>query len=278
MKNQLKSSLLFLAAAFLFVFSSCKKEAGPIPAEDEAIIAKAKESLLSQQLILSSFHIAQRGAENANGFVEDGGVENRSDTCGTLTVTPPDPFVFPKTVIVDFGNGCTDTDGKFKEGKVIMTVEAFWEPNAEIAVAYDNYSEDGVKIEGQFVFANLSTPTAAILRITAEDIKFTDPNNFTFAFSGNQTYTQIAGRPTWWNWHDDVYQVTGNIYSTLTNGETVNWLIQTPLEKANICNYVSKGTGILDINGLPVIVDYGDGACDNQGTLTINGQVYPFSM
>ncbi len=277
MHNPLKSSLLLLATAFVLVFAACKKDSETTPAADQATIAQAKEALTSQQLILSSFHIAQRGAENANGLV-GGKVEERSDSCGNVSVVPPDLFVFPKVVTVDFGSGCTDADGKFKAGRVVMTVGAFWELNSTIVVAYDNYSEDGVKVEGQFIFTNLSTANAAILRIDAQNIKLTDPNNYTFAFSGNQTYTQTAGHPSWWDWHDDVYHVTGSIFSTLTNGETVNWLIQTPLVKANACAYVSKGTGILDINGLPVKVDYGNGTCDNKGTYTINGQVYPFTM
>lgn len=278
MNFQMKLLPLLFTALLLIVFAGCKKDADPSPAADDATIAKAKQSLLSQQFILSSFHIAQWGADNANGLAQNGELEERSDTCGNVSVTPPDPFVFPKTITVDFGNGCTDADGKLKAGKVLMTVEAFWEPNAKIIVAYDNYSENGVQVEGQFVFTNLSTPDAAILSIDAENIKLTDPNGYTFAFSGNQTYTQIAGHPTWWYWQDDVYRVTGNLFSTLTNGESVNWLIQTPLEKATTCQYVGKGTGILDINGLEVLVDYGNGACDNQGTLTVNGQVYPFTM
>ncbi|MBI5914215.1 MAG: hypothetical protein HY842_02480 [Bacteroidetes bacterium] len=277
MNNPLKSSLLFLATALLLLVTGCQKDAGPIPPADEATTAKVKVALANQQTILSSFHIAQWGAENANGLV-GGGVEERSDTCGNVTVVPPDPFVFPKLVTVDFGSGCTDADGKFKAGKVILTVGAIWEPNATITVVYDGYSENGVKVEGQFIFTNLSTPDAAILRIDAQNIKLTDPNNYTFAFSGNQTYAQTAGHPTWWDWHDDVYEVTGSIYSTLTNGETVDWLIQTPLVKANACPYVSQGTGILDINGLPILVDYGNGACDNQGNYTLNGHVYPFTM
>jgi hypothetical protein len=275
MNKPLKSSLLFLATALFFLFVGCKKDAEPIPANDAETIAKAKEALASQQLVLSSFNIAQRGAENANGLAE-GKVTERA--CGTITVTPPDPFVFPKLVTVDFGSGCTDEDGKFKVGKVLMTVEAIWEPNAKIMVAYDNYSEDGVKLEGQFVFTNLSTADAAILRIDAQNIKLTDPNNRTFAYSGNQTYAQTAGRPSWWDWNDDVYEVTGDIFTTLNNGETVDWRIQTPLVKANNCAYVSQGKGILDLNGLPVYVDYGNGNCDNQGTYTVNGQVYPFTM
>ena len=277
MNNSVKSSLLFLATAMLLVFSACQKDPVTPSAADEATIAKAKEAMANQQIILSSFNIAQWGAENANGLV-GGGVEERSDTCGNVTVVPPDPFVFPKLVTVDFGSGCTDEDGKLKAGKVVMMVGAIWEPNATITVAYDNYSENGVKIEGQFIFTNLSTADAAILRIDAQSIKLTDPNNYTFAFSGNQTYAQTEGHASWWDWHDDVYEVTGSIYSTLTNGETVNWLIQAPLEKANACYYVSKGTGTLDINGLPVKVDYGNGNCDNKGTYTVNGQVYPFTM
>jgi hypothetical protein len=277
MNNLLKSGLL-LAAAILLVFSACKKDPELTPAADQAAIVKAGEALRSQQIILSSFHIAQRGAENADSLMTSGRVEDRNDTCGVVSVTPPDWFVFPKVVKVDFEDGCTDADGKFKAGKVVMTIEKIWEPNAKITVVYDNYSEDGVKVEGQFVFTNQSTPNAAILSIDAQNIKLTDPNNNTFAFSGNQTFTQIAGHPTWWNWHDDVYEVTGNIFSTLTNGETVNWLIQTPLVKANNCAYVSEGTGKLDLNGLPVLVDYGNGDCDNKGTYTVNGQTYPFTM
>ncbi len=277
MNHPSKSSILIFATLLLLVFASCKKDPAPTPEADQATIQKAKAAMVNQQLMLSSFNIAQWGAENANGLVH-GEVQERNDTCGSVSVVPPDLFVFPKVVTIDFGSGCTDEDGKLKAGKVVMNVEAIWEQNADITVFYDNYSEDGVKVEGQFVFTNLSTADAAILRIEAQSIKFTDANNYTFSFSGNQTYTQTAGHASWWDWHDDVYEVTGNIYSTLTNGETVNWLIQTPLEKANACYYVSKGKSILDINGLPVYVDYGNGNCDNQGTYTINGQVYPFTM
>jgi hypothetical protein len=277
MNNQSKSLLLLLTTAILLVFSSCQKDQDIAPANDEATAEQAKQALVSQQLLFSSFNIAKWGADNANGLVGEQ-VEERADTCGTVTVVPPDPFVFPKLVTVDFGSGCTDADGKLKAGKVLLTVEAIWQYNAKITVSYDNYFENGVKVEGQFTFTNLSTNTAAILGIDAQNIKFTDPNGYTFSFNGNQTYTQVEGHPTWWNWLDDVYHVTGSINSTLTNGETVNWLIQAPLQKANACSYVSKGTGLLDINGLPVTVDYGDGTCDNKGTLTINGQVYPFTM
>jgi hypothetical protein len=41
---------------------------------------------------------------------------------------------------------------------------------------------------------------------------------------------------------------------------------------------VSAGTGLLNINGLDALVDYGDGSCDNKATVTINGQTYPITL
>jgi len=272
MQKQIRFGLILTTAFLLIFIAACKKETS---AEDQAKVDTAKQALQSQQLITSSFNIAMRGAEKADGLMK---ADDRTDTCGVVTVLPVDPFVFPKVITVDFGAGCTDGDGKFKTGKFILTVGAIWEPNATISIVYDNYTENGVKLEGSFTFKNLSTPNAGIFSIVAQNIKLTDANNYTLSYNAVQTYTQVSGHASWWDWSDDVYNVTGSINSVLTNGETVDWTIQNPLVKANNCYWVSAGTGVLDINGLEYLVDYGNGNCDNQATVTVNGQVYPITL
>jgi hypothetical protein len=143
---------------------------------------------------------------------------------------------------------------------------------------YDNYTENGVKLEGSFTFKNLSTTNAGIFNIVAQNIKLTDATNTTLSYNATQTYTQVAGHASWWDWSDDVYNVTGNIDSALSTGETATWTIQTPLVKANNCYWVSAGTGLLTINGLDYQVDYGNGNCDNTATVTVNGQVYTITL
>jgi hypothetical protein len=264
---------LFLATALTVVFMACKKdEDTPDPA-----VAKAMEALRSQQLILSSFNIAQRGAEKAEGLVGSD-TEDRTDTCGTVTVLPADPFAFPKIITVDFGTGCTDGDGKFKSGKVILTVGKLWKPNSELSVQYDNYKENGNGLEGRFTFLNQSTLTAGVFVIQAQNVKATDTNNNSITYNATQTFTQIAGHPSWWTWNDDVYNVTGNINAALSSGEIVTWTIDTPLQKANNCPWVGLGKGTLNLNGLPVIIEYGNGNCDNNGTATVNGVTYPITF
>lgn len=272
MQKRISSVLLLSAGIILTAVTACKKDNDNT--NTDPAVESATQALRSQQLIASSFGIALRGAEEADGLVNQG----VDDRCGSITIVPADPAVFPKVITVDFGTGCTDNDGKVKSGKVTLTIDKIWEPGTEISLVYDNYQEDGAQLSGKFTFQNQSTPDAGIFTILAENIQAADANGYTLAYDAEQTFTQTTGHATWWDWNDDVYHITGTIQSVLTNGETVDWTIQTPLVKANNCFWVSAGTGLLDINGLAVGVDYGDGSCDNKATVTVNGQTYQITL
>jgi len=271
MQNRICSHLLLAAAIILTTVTACKKDNDNTT---DPAVASATEALRSQQLITSSFGIALRGAQEADGLVS----QSVDDRCGSVTISPLDPAVFPKVITLDYGTGCTDSDGKTRSGKVTLTVEKIWEPGSAISLQYDNYKEDNAQLSGKFTFKNESTPGAGIFSILAEDIQAADGNGNTLAYDAVQTFTQTAGFVTWWDWSDDVYNITGTIQSVLTNGETVSWTIQTPLVKANNCFWISAGTGTLNINGLDALVDYGDGTCDNKATVTVNGQTFPITL
>lgn len=272
MQKHFCSAFLLAGALVLTTVTACKKD-NANPATDPAV-ESATQALRSQQFIATSFGIALRGAAEADGFAHDGA----DDRCGSLTISPLDPAAFPKVVTVDFGTGCTDSDGKFKSGKVTLTFGKIWEPGSEVSLVYDNYTEDGAKLSGTFALQNQSTPDAGVFTVLAQNVKAADATGHTLDYDAVQTFTQTAGHGTPLNWNDDVYNVTGTINTVLTNGETVDWTIQTPLVKANNCFWVSAGTGVLDINGLAVGVDYGDGACDNKATVTVNGQTYQITL
>ncbi|MCC6283476.1 MAG: hypothetical protein IT262_22920 [Saprospiraceae bacterium] len=271
MKKQIFAPLLLVAAIILTTFNACKKDntGTTDPAVETSI-----QALRSQQLINSSFGIALHGAEKASGLMN----QSAEERCSAVTIFPADATTFPKTITVDFGTGCTDSDGKFKTGKVVVTVDKIWEANTEVSILYDNYSEDGAQLSGRFTLKNQSNANAGIYTVTAEDIKAADTQGFTLDYDATQTFTQIGGHATWWDGNDDVYEITGSIKSVLTNDEIVEWTILNPLTKANNCLWISEGTGTLNINGLEVGVDYGSGTCDNKGTLTINGQTYEVTL
>lgn len=272
MQKQVFSALLLTAGFILTTVTACKKDNDNTVTDPN--VELAAQALRGQQLVTSSFGIALRGADEADGFASQGA----DDRCGTLTITPLDPNAFPKVVTVDFGTGCTDNDGKFKSGKVILSFGKIWEPGSEVSVEYDNYTEDGAQLSGKIVLQNQSTQSAGVFTILAQNIQAADANGYTLGYNATETFTQTAGFATWWDHNDDVYDISGSANAVLTNGETVDWTIQTPLVKAANCFWVSAGTGLLDINGLAVGVDYGDGTCDNKATLTINGQTYVVTL
>ncbi len=275
MVKQTWFSVLGLMGLVLLTFNACTKDENVDLSEEESV-EMASRALKSQQLIGTSFGIATRGAAEVDGLINNT-PEIRTD-CGTITVTPADLKTFPKTVVVDFGTGCTDVDGKTKSGKVTMVVGKLWQPNSLVTLQYENYSEDGVKLDGKFSFSNSSTNTAGVYQIKADKVKITDAKNETWTWSGVHDFKQTRGHASWWDWSDDVYDVTGNIDVLFPNNEVVTWNIDQPLVKANNCYWVSKGLGLLKLNGEDIQVDYGDGTCDNVAVLTLNGKTFTIKL
>jgi hypothetical protein len=271
MKKQGLFAFLGFAALSLFLFQACEKDENADLSEQE-MLSLATRTLQSQQLVNASFNIATRGTDKVTGFtsVEP---ELRSN-CGSVTVTPADARVFPKIVTVDFGSGCVDTDGKRKSGKFVLTVGKIWEAGSLISIQYDNYQEEGYKLDGKFTFSNNSNKDGGVFQIKSERLKITDAKNETIIWSGVHNFVQTKGQATWFDWSDDVFDITGNVDAEFPNGETISWNIATPLVKANNCYWVGKGLGVLKLNGEDISVDYGSGGCDNKAVLTLKGKTY----
>lgn len=266
---------LSMFGLFVWALSSCTKTEELVLSEAE-MQEMATRTVKSQQLIGTSFGIATRGAAEVDGLVSSN--PEIRNACGSITVTPADLKTFPKTVVVDFGTGCTDVDGKTKSGKVTMVVGKLWQPNSLVTLQYENYSEDGVKLDGKFSFSNNSTTSAGVYQIKADKVKITDANGESWTWSGTHNFNQTRGHNSWWDWSDDVYDITGNIDVLFPNGEVVTWNINNPLIKANNCYWVSKGVGVLKLNGTDIQVDYGDGTCDNNATLLLNGKTITIKL
>jgi hypothetical protein len=267
-------------AAFILAISittvGCKKDNSQ---DSTATVQTTTDALKATQLITNTFAMAINGNAKAQKFRNDDTptLEERGDSCGAITIAPLDWLTYPKTVIYDFGTGCKDWDGKLKTGKLILKISKLWEPNASVQVSYDNFTEDGVKIEGTFTFTNNSTFGTTNITFVADNIKITNKEGKVLSYNVRQNYKQIAGLNNW-DWTDDVYDITGDISAVLSDGQKINWVINSALKKANTCAWVQAGTGTLKINGSDISVDYGANTCDNLATVTIDGVKYEIKL
>jgi hypothetical protein len=261
----------------LFV-TACKKEAIQTPSvvTDTQKVTLAQQSLQASLFFTSSFSQATNATTKVNGLRQEEVLQVRG-ACSLPIVYPADLLTFPKTVINNYGAGCTDTDGKLKTGKLTLTIGKIWETGSTIKANFDNYSEESIKIIGSYTITNNGSFGVNNLTFVAENITLTDKTGKSISYNVRQTHKQIAGT---YNLDplDDVYEVSTVMSATLPDGTKFNWENTTPLKKTNLCWWIQKGTGVLKLNDVPMTVDFGSDTCDNDATVTLNGVVYKVKL
>ncbi len=165
------------------------------------------------------------GSANGNGEIGSG-ISGRTDSsgnrCFTVTITPLTPGVFPKTIVLDFGNGCVGPGGRVRKGKIITVYTGpMVAPGSKATTSFENYYVDSNKIEGVHVIQNNSTSNNKIFTVRVENGKITKPNGNYTAWNKNKTWTQIEGNGTPNFPQDDVFSITGSANGTIKKGNRI---------------------------------------------------------
>ena len=276
-------SVKSIAVLLLFsalVFTSCKKESSVNNSKEEtaATLEAAENDAMAEGEFNDVYDnvTSIQGGDNL-GIVEGVGIFGREDSvgrCFTVTVVPQTPGVFPKTVTIDFGTGCTGRDGKTRSGKIISVFTGrLREPGNSVTTTFDGYTVDSFKIEGTHKIINTSTSNNRSFNVIVSGAKITkttngkwmkwDSNKIVFQAEGN-------GSPMWP--FDDVYEITGSKSGSNSEGKTWSATILEKLIKKGDCRWIVKGVVSLTRNGNTAVLDYGNGTCDNKAAITANGQ------
>jgi hypothetical protein len=268
------SAFLAILAILTVVFTTaCKKDSVQAVLTDDQKVELAQQSLQASMFFTSSFSQGTKASEKANGLrAGEETVLQVRGACTAPTVTPADLTTFPKTVTSNFGTGCTDADGKMKTGKLTLKIGKFWETGSTIQAIFENYTEDGAKLDGSYSIINNSTFGVHNLTFVAENITLTDKTGKTIAYNIRQTHKQVGGMFNL-DPFDDVYDVSTVMSSTLPDGTKFSWENTSPLKKTNTCWWIQKGTGTIKLGDTPMTIDFGNDTCDNDATLTIGGIV-----
>jgi hypothetical protein len=267
-KNQSIMKKLFFFAALLlaFTFVACNKDEDATINDDNVITT---EDLLATEDIISD------AEDEVDEIIENqlNEVEIR-DECPTKTITPTGNN-FPKTITLDYGDGCTSLRGKVKKGKIIIEMTApMSQSGAMRTLTFVNYYVDSAKVEGSSKLINIRTDNSSNPSFTrTTDVKIIFPDGDQASWQGTHTHAIVAGGNTPRRF-DDVIEITGN--STITNrdGRTFSSAIIEPLRRAILCPWVSDGIRQVSRNGNTATIDYGFGeSCDNKAQVTLpNGE------
>jgi hypothetical protein len=283
-KNLLKSASIFMIAAIAFI-TSCN--------EEERITAQDSQDISEEAVTDSYFQdmddMAGVAVEAPSDTDFSGGRTNStfevSDTrfrCNgsplTLTLeraansTPSNPS---GVITVDFGTGCTDLRGNVRTGKLIFTYNGRrFMPNSTVVVTGQNYTINGVKLEGTRTLKNItgSTDTSPRFNAVLTGGKATFEDNTIATRTSNISWQWVRGATP----ADDKLMIDQSSVASGTTRAGRNYEVSllAPLEYKRFCGIAVSGIKRYVINGeKEITLDYGTGECDKEVTVTVNGVV-----
>ena len=191
-------------------------------------------------------------------------------SCATVTITPLQGF--PKNITIDFGGGCTSTNGITRSGKIYVTLSDSLRKSGSVAVmTFENYYVSGFKKEGKITWTNTSQGGIKSWQRRCEDGKVTAPGGRYWLHTGTQEVVQTQGSSTPFNLLDDVFSITGNHTVTNAAGKSRISTITDALEKKVSCENIDMGKIKIEGPNHFAVLDFGDGSCDKIATISIDG-------
>jgi hypothetical protein len=294
MKKTLNTTKWLLAFSLItaITFSSCKKEESLTPltaTENDPVELALTQQATTEEAeseaqfddvfnITASMNKSEVGEDlgvsaNVSGLSELGSTTANTARCFTISVVPNIPHVFPKTVTVDFGTGCLGRDGKYRKGKIVSVyTNRMVVPGAKVSTTFIGYYVDSLKIEGTHITKNTSNYNMQGWEVKVIDGKITNTNtNRWKKWNSIKDVLQVAGNVTPNFPLDDIYKIEGAATGSNSGGHTWSSLITEPLIKKFACPWIVLGKVRLNRDGRTALLDYGNGNCDNQALIYING-------
>ncbi len=265
-------ALLMISALALITIFSCVKLKDLIDTNSTDLIDDDAVTNVAFDDVFNTVDIAVGNMENLMGL--KGAYESEvvlADSCPVVTISSTSPTVWPKTITINYGAGCTGFYGSTRSGKIITVVTNKRSVvGATRTVTFDNYYFNGNKIEGTKVLKTMPLRGQnPVDSITLTGGKMTLPNGKFVERSFRHEREFIAGYNTPRNAWDDEFLITGTATGKGIGGNVYTNTILTALHWTRACEFIVSGSIKFERSGVePVVLDYGTGTCDNKATVT----------
>ena len=270
----MKIQKLFLASFLVAaVLSSCNREDAQTPetralASDESVVDFANRHLEGP---VDALTMRQNG-NGPCGF-------NSPYLPECVTVTDSGEDVYPRTLTLDFGDGCTGPGGVTRSGVIEVDLTGDMSEIGSVrTTTFDNFQVHNMTLTGTREITNVGPNDEENQAMFAQDHTMTITRN---EHTVNRTY---VGTLAWLegfdtdDCEDNIVERNG----VATHETTSDWGSSTRTLDAIVhsrpCGYPISGTVTVDRPQHDVVIDFGDGECDNLATLTRNGNTYTLNL
>jgi hypothetical protein len=266
-----KMSFSVMLFAFAVIMNISCKKINDLQDTEETVDLSKKQSI-ADQFTDDAFNQMNDALESV-GLVDgkkNTNITGRITTCAAVSVSGGS---FPKTVTLDFGiNGCTSGQNNvLRKGIITIVVsDTFRKPGSTAVMTFNNYYVNGYKKEGTITWLNTSAPGTRSWTRTYVNGVITAPDGRVWNHNSVRNISMVAGLSTPRDWSDDAYTITGTAQTVNPNGVSRQSTIQTPLHKEVSCDYIDQGSIFYQGNNHTLLLDFGNGTCDDQATVSVN--------
>ena len=261
----MKNTFAFLLITLATLLISCRKDK-----EDTLGTGISTDNNTAENLFSDMFKVVDNVSSNTPGI--------REDLIGCIDTVIVDTLSNPKRILIDFGtNDCVGNDGRIRKGILHVTYTGrYREPGTIITITPENYTVNGNLVQGQKRIENLGPNSIGQLHfsISANGTVTAPGNAWSISWTANRTRTWVEGQNTL-TWLDDVYEITGNGSGVNRNGISYTTSITQALRAKLSCAWLVSGSITLQPQDYEArYIDFGNGSCDNDFTLTVDGDTY----
>ena len=256
---------------------SCSKESSQVPVQvDETRMVDITGQKAMTDALYDDVTMEILQATSDNGLAQ---AITLQQACATVSVTPQDPAIWPKTVTIDYGTtGCTGLNGFLRKGKIIYTLsKRFLESGAVASATFDNYFVNGYKLEGTYSITNNGFANGVNVTIKLVNGKVTNPDGKWYTKTTLTNWVQSAGQGSL-SFQDDEYNLTGNGTISDKDGTVLTVNSRTALLRRVNCVNTVSGLADLTFNKVSGLLDFGAGTCDKNAVITVAGKNYDITL
>ncbi|MGM0532834.1 MAG: hypothetical protein ACQER7_15920 [Bacteroidota bacterium] len=270
MNHRMKNMHLTLLSAVLLsvtiILGSCENNEEEISSEDSSVV---QDDALSAELFEDVFTETDLVVEEQFSRLKG----EKEDSCKKVTIEELDSDTQKITIDYNEGN-CKDFHERMKKGKiVIITSGNYKKEGFTRTITFENYFVNDFRVEGTQTIINQGSNEEGYITylITLENGKITTPEGDVITREFEKTREWIKGYETpLYKW-DNEYKVTGKATGTNRNDINYTRTINDPLHVSAKCRFILSGTTEIKPADKPsILIDYGDGTCDDRARATVN--------
>lgn len=266
--NMRKIGLFILSAAF--VFASCQRDGTKVTPYE----------LTDDDKGFATDHALMEFINDDVEVIANVAMSNNSASFnGCTPIITHDTTL--KRLVINFQSECKDDNDIIRSGKIIVDyTRSYWDSGSVRTIRFDDYYYQGMRLVGykQIEHRGYNPENKIYHSIIVGDTLHLGSNLGNITYNCERERVWLSGFNTS-DVADDTYELTGSGSMKRANESHADFNILTELLVSTGCMYVKAGElQIIPLNGYARVIDYGEGDCDDDARLDLNGNLFDIKL